>query len=174
MVRVFFRNPDRVTPQAEGLIVSPADGVVSMITESKLPKEIRGEDDGLYQRVSIFLNVFNVHTQRAPVAGNLKKIVYHPGKFLNADLDKASEDNERNTIQIEQADGTVVTVVQIAGLVARRILCDVQVNNSIEAGDVYGIIRFGSRVDVYLPEGADCAVSVGQTMIGGETILAIR
>ncbi|MEX0838859.1 MAG: phosphatidylserine decarboxylase [Parvibaculum sp.] len=167
----FFRDPDRVTPAREGLVISPADGVVNMIVEASPPEEL-GLGDMTRTRVSIFMNVFNCHVNRSPVAGKVKRVAYRPGLFLNADLDKASDANERNSLVIERADGEQVVVVQIAGLVARRIVCDVAEGIDLSAGERFGIIRFGSRLDVYLPAGAVPLVAVGQTSIGGETVLA--
>ncbi|MEO0497813.1 MAG: phosphatidylserine decarboxylase [Pseudomonadota bacterium] len=167
----FFRDPIRHTPVREGLVISPADGIVSLIEPASCPPEL-GLGDEKLTRVSVFMNVFNVHVNRAPVPGVIEKVAYKPGKFLNASLDKASEDNERNSITIRMADGQLITATQIAGLVARRILCEVLEGQSVEAGERFGLIRFGSRVDVYLPQGVEPLVSVGQTMTAGETVLA--
>ncbi|MBE0452797.1 phosphatidylserine decarboxylase [Roseovarius autotrophicus] len=167
----FFRDPERVTPARPGLIVSPADGIVSLIEPVVPPAEL-GLPDVPLTRVSVFMSVFNCHVNRAPVAGIVTKIAYRPGKFLNASLDKASEDNERNGIVIEMADGRVLPVVQIAGLVARRIVCFVHEGESVSRGGRFGLIRFGSRLDVYLPEGVIPLVRVGQTMVAGETVMA--
>lgn len=167
----FFRDPDRVTPSRSGLVISPADGVINMITEVAPPAELELGDTPR-TRVSIFMNVFNCHVNRAPVAGVVKRVAYRAGQFLNASLDKASDDNERNAVVIEQADGSNVVVVQIAGLVARRIVCNVGEGNTLQAGERYGLIRFGSRLDVYLPAGMTPLVAVGQTAIAGETVLA--
>ena len=167
----FFRDPDRVTPSREGLVISPADGVVNLITEASPPEEL-GLGDMTRTRVTIFMNVFNCHVNRAPVAGKVKRVAYRPGRFLNADLAKASDANERNSLVIERADGEQIVVVQIAGLVARRIVCDVEEGHDLAAGERFGIIRFGSRLDVYLPAGAVPLVAVGQTSIAGETVLA--
>lgn len=167
----FFRDPDRVTPQRGKLVISPADGVVNLITEASPPPEL-GLGDMTRTRVTIFMNVFNCHVNRAPVAGKVKRIAYRPGLFLNASLDKASDDNERNSMVLEREDGSEIVVVQIAGLVARRIVCDVKEGDVLKAGERYGIIRFGSRLDVYLPEGAIPLVALGQTAIAGETVLA--
>lgn len=167
----FFRDPDRVTPSREGLVISPADGVVNMITQATPPAEL-GLGEMQRTRVSIFMNVFNCHVNRAPVAGKVTRVAYRPGQFLNASLDKASDDNERNSMVIERADGQSIVVVQIAGLVARRIVCDVKEGAELKAGERYGIIRFGSRLDVYLPDGAIPLVALGQTAISGETVLA--
>jgi phosphatidylserine decarboxylase len=177
----FFRCPVRVTPVRAGLIISPADGVVQMIVQAPLPPELndcRDAADPLFSeeqvtRVSIFLNVFDVHVQRIPADGEITKVVYHPGKFLNASLDKASIDNERSTVLLRMKDHPAsIAFVQIAGLVARRIICKAQAGNQAQAGEVYGLIRFGSRVDIFLPKGVSPLVSVGQSMIGGETIIA--
>lgn len=166
----FFRDPARVTPLAPGLIVAPADGRVSLVTHVVPPKELELGDRAL-PRVSIFMSVFDCHVNRSPVEGRVERIVYRPGKFINADLDKASEDNERNSLVIESAAGKI-GVVQIAGLVARRIVCFVRVGETIGAGERFGLIRFGSRLDVYLPEGARPLVAEGQTSLAGETVLA--
>jgi phosphatidylserine decarboxylase len=167
----FFRDPVRSVPQQDGLIVSPADGVVSLIVETPPPAEL-DIGDAPRIRVSVFMNVFNCHVNRAPVGGTIRRIVYHSGKFLNASLDKASEHNERNALTIECAGGQTVGVVQIAGLVARRILCEVSEGQSIGTGERFGLIRFGSRLDIYLPAGTQPLVCLGQTMVAGETILA--
>ena len=167
----FFRNPRRVTPVMEGLVISPADGIVTKIEKAIPPKELKWEKKAL-TRISIFLNVFDVHVNRIPIDGIITKIHYHPGKFFNASLDKASLHNERNSLIIRTASDQDILVVQIAGLIARRILCEVQTNQQVKAGETYGIIRFGSRVDLYLPEGINPQIVEGQRMIGGETILA--
>ncbi|MDP9195889.1 MAG: phosphatidylserine decarboxylase [Pseudomonadota bacterium] len=167
----FFRDPDRVTPAQPGLVVSPADGRVMAIVQAVPPADLEMGDKPL-TRISIFLNVFNVHVNRIPVDGTIDHIRYHEGKFLNASLDKASDDNERNSIRIRTPDGRHVGVVQIAGLVARRILCDAQNGQAVQAGQRYGIIRFGSRADIWLPEGVAPLVIAGQTALGGETVLA--
>jgi phosphatidylserine decarboxylase len=167
---LFFRDPPRVTPARDGLVVAPADGRVSQITTVAPPHEL-GLGPTPLPRISIFMSVFNCHVNRCPVAGQIEKVVYQPGKFFNADLDKASADNERNSLVIATG-GTRVAVVQIAGLVARRIVCFVKAGQSVAAGDRFGMIRFGSRLDVYLPEGVAPQVAVGQTAIAGETVLA--
>jgi len=167
---LFFRDPPRVTPMRDGVIVSPADGMISMVTSAAPPREL-GLGDKLLPRVSIFMSVFNCHINRSPATGRIEKILYQPGKFLNADLDKASLDNERNSMVIATSGGSV-GVVQIAGLVARRIVCFVREGQNMSAGERFGMIRFGSRLDVYLPEGVTPHVAVGQTAIGGETVLA--
>ena len=167
----FFRDPLRVTPLREGLVVSPADGVVQKIGRVVPPEELDlGSEERV--RVSIFLNVFDVHVNRIPTEGSITKMHYHPGKFLNASLDKASDENERQLIKITMPDGDTLGVVQIAGLVARRILCDLKEGQSVKTGERFGIIRFGSRTDVYLPKGATPLVIEGQRSIGGETIIA--
>ncbi len=166
----FFRDPVRVTPLADGLVVSPADGRVSLIVNAVPPPQLALGDRAL-PRVSIFMSVFDCHVNRAPVGGSIERIVYTPGKFLNADLDKASEDNERNALVIATPRGRV-GAVQIAGLIARRIVCWVKDGQSIGAGERIGMIRFGSRVDVYLPAGAIPLVSEGQTALAGETVIA--
>ncbi|MDD9717590.1 phosphatidylserine decarboxylase [Dinoroseobacter sp. PD6] len=167
----FFRDPERVTPQRDGLVISPADGVVSLIEQAVPPAEL-GMADTPLTRVSVFMNVFNCHVNRTPVPGTVKAVAYRPGKFLNASLDKASEDNERNSVCVEMADGRQIAMVQIAGLVARRIVSFVKGGETLAAGERFGLIRFGSRVDVYLPQGVQPLVSVGQTMVAGETVLA--
>ena len=166
----FFRNPDRITPMREGLIVSPADGVVQKIVKCAPPAELE-LGAGERTRVSIFLNVFDVHVNRIPIEGSIAKVIDHPGKFLNAALDKASEDNERKSLKLTMPDGVTLGVVQIAGFVARRILCDVKEGQSVKTGEKYGIIRFGSRVDVYLPPDATPLVIEGQRAVGGETVI---
>jgi phosphatidylserine decarboxylase len=167
----FFRDPVRVIPQQAGLVMSPADGIVSLIENVVPPSDLSLGAEPL-TRVSVFMNVFNCHVNRAPIAGEITHIVYHHGKFLNASLDKASEHNERNGISIQASNGVRIGVVQIAGLVARRIVCFVKVGDSLGAGHRFGLIRFGSRLDVYLPKGVTPLVAVGQTAVAGETILA--
>ncbi len=167
----FFRDPDRTTPIRAGLVLSPADGRVQLITQAEPPAEL-GLGAGLRTRISVFLNVFDVHVNRLPVDGSIAAAHYRPGKFLNASLDKASEDNERMSLAIRLPDGRDIAVVQIAGLVARRIICDIAPGAIARAGARYGLIRFGSRVDVYLPSGVAPLVVVGQRVIGGESILA--
>ncbi|MFZ0097063.1 MAG: phosphatidylserine decarboxylase [Gemmobacter sp.] len=167
----FFRDPKRAVPQGDGLMISPADGVVSLIERAVPPPELGMANDPLL-RVSVFMSVFNCHVNRAPIAGKLVKMAYRPGKFLNASLDKASEDNERNSLCLELADGRRIAVVQIAGLVARRIVPFVSEGQGLKTGERFGLIRFGSRVDVYLPEGVSPLVAVGQTCIAGETVIA--
>ena len=166
----FFRDPPRVTPQREGLVISPADGRVSMIVQAVPPPELEMSAEPM-TRVSVFMNVFDCHVNRSPVAGTVKKIAYTPGLFLNAELDKASDDNERNALLIETVHGPVV-VVQIAGLIARRIVPFVKEGAVLAPGERFGLIRFGSRLDVYLPLGIKPLVSEGQTAIAGETVIA--
>ena len=167
---LFFRDPIRVTPVRDGIVVAPADGRISMIAQVLPPAEL-GLGDRPLTRVSIFMSVFNCHVNRAPVAGRVERIVYRPGAFVNAELDKASEDNERNSLVIGTPQGPI-GVVQIAGLVARRIVCFVREGQAIGAGERFGLIRFGSRLDVYLPDGVKPLVSEGQTSVAGETVLA--
>lgn len=167
----FFRDPKRTTPSREGLVISPADGIVSLIEKAVPPAELGMAADPL-TRVSVFMNVFNCHVNRAPIEGEIVSIAYRPGKFFNASLDKASADNERNSLCIEMSDKRQIAVVQIAGLVARRIVCFVSEGQSLRTGERFGLIRFGSRVDVYLPDGVQPLVSVGQSMVAGETVLA--
>ncbi len=167
----FFRDPERVTPVGEDWIVSPADGVVTAIETVTIPDELEMSESTAV-RVSVFLNVFNVHVNRVPCSGTIKKIWYYPGTFLNASLDKASELNERQAFKIETEKGTEVGFVQIAGLVARRIVKFVKEDDKMLAGQRFGLIRFGSRMDVYLPKGVEPLVIKGQTMIAGETVLA--
>jgi phosphatidylserine decarboxylase len=166
----FFRDPPRVTPVRDGIVVSPADGRVSMVTSAPPPHEL-GLGDKLLPRVSIFMSVFDCHINRSPLAGRIERIVYQPGVFVNADLDKASDDNERNSLVIASANARIA-VVQIAGLVARRIVCYVREGQTIAAGERFGMIRFGSRLDIYLPEGVVPQVAVGQTSVAGETVIA--
>jgi phosphatidylserine decarboxylase len=174
-VATFFRDPVRTTPRGEKLIVAPADGLITMIARVPPPPELRGADglaDGEYTRVSIFMSVFDVHINRAPISGRVKRIAYVPGKFVNADLDKASDDNERQHFLIEGSDGLRIGFTQIAGLVARRILSFVREGDVVDVGQRVGLIRFGSRVDVYLPAGTSPKVLLGQRSIAGETVLA--
>lgn len=176
-VIAFFRDPLRVTPHGADLIVSPADGLVCQIAEVEMPRElVTGEaamNVGKALRVSIFMSVFDVHVNRSPIAGRISKVVYVPGKFVNADLDKASVDNERQYFVVDGENGVRIAFTQIAGLVARRILRFVQVGNRVTAGERVGLIRFGSRVDVFLPEGTAAKVALGQRAIAGETILGV-
>ncbi len=167
----FFRDPKRFVPQTEGLIISPADGVVSLIEPAVPPAELGMGPEAL-TRVSVFMSVFNCHVNRAPIGGRVKAIAYRAGTFVNASLDKASENNERNSVCIELPDGRQIAVVQIAGLVARRIVCFTKVGQALRTGERFGLIRFGSRLDVYLPNGVEPMVGLGQTMVAGETVLA--
>lgn len=167
----FFRDPDRITPSRPGLVVSPADGVVQMVTDAVPPPELEMGPEPL-TRISVFMNVFNCHVNRSPVDGTVVKLAYRPGKFVNASLDKASEDNERQSMRIRIPDGREFACVQIAGLVARRILCDLTLEQAVRAGERIGMIRFGSRVDIYLPEGVAPMAIPGQTAVAGETVLA--
>ena len=167
----FFRDPERVPPGRPGLVIAPADGKVVSVAPAVPPEEL-GLGPAPRWRVAIFLSVLDVHVNRMPVDGTVTRVAYRHGKFLSANLDKASEENERNAIALALPDGRDLAVVQIAGLVARRILSDAKVGDAVQAGDRFGIIRFGSRTDVYLPEGVQPIVSEGQTMIGGETVLA--
>jgi len=167
----FFRDPPRVTPVRPDLLVSPADGLVQMVQPAVPPAEL-GLGAAPLPRISVFMNVFNVHVNRVPADGEIVGLAYHPGKFFNASLDKASELNERQSVRLRVADGREVGVVQIAGLVARRIRCDLVLGQGVRGGQRFGIIRFGSRVDVYLPEGVAALAAVGQTMIAGETVIA--
>ncbi|NGO63230.1 phosphatidylserine decarboxylase [Rhizobium daejeonense] len=166
----FFRDPERVTPQDDDLVISPADGRVSAIQMVAPPEELGLGSDPML-RISIFMNVFNCHVNRAPVRGRVINVAYREGSFLNAELDKASQENERNGIVIESTHGEI-GVVQIAGLVARRIVCWTHTNEPLDAGERFGLIRFGSRLDVFLPAGAEPRVSLGQTAIAGETVIA--
>ena len=167
----FFRDPVRSVAQKPGLVLSPADGVISLIITTVPPTEMLLGDKPL-TRVSVFMNVFNCHVNRAPMPGEVIAITYHHGKFVNASLDKASEHNERNSITIEGVDKTRIGVTQIAGLVARRIVCFTKVGNGLSMGERFGLIRFGSRLDVFLPDGIEPAVGLGQTAVAGETVLA--
>jgi phosphatidylserine decarboxylase len=167
----FFRNPDRVTPEREGLIVSPADGIVQMIAEVSPPEELDMGSEPVV-RVSVFMNVFDCHVNRIPSDGRIGKLVYVPGQFLNASLDKASEENERQMVRIDLDSGAFIGAVQIAGLIARRIVCYLEEDQIVLAGERFGLIRFGSRVDIYLPHGAVSHAVIGQKCVSGETILA--
>ena len=174
-VAAFFRDPVRTTPDDSKLVVAPADGLITMIAQVPPPPELAGPDglaDAEMTRISIFMSVFDVHINRSPVSGRVRRMAYVPGKFLNADLDKASEENERQHFLIEDGEGVRIGVTQIAGLLARRILTFVQEGDSVEAGQRIGMIRFGSRVDVYLPAGTGAKVLLGQRAIAGETVLA--
>ena len=167
----FFRDPPRMTPNRKNLIISPADGVIQSIVEAPPPAEL---DMGAEPRtrIAVFMNVFNVHVNRIPIDGTIAVDFYRPGKFLNASLDKASQLNERQCLKVKTEDGKEVGFVQIAGLIARRIVCDLKVGDRVRAGERFGIIRFGSRVDIYLPQGASSTVIEGQTAIAGETVLS--
>ena len=167
----FFRDPERVLPPRQDVFVAPADGLVLSIERAIPPAEL-GLAPVPRTRVAIFLSVLDVHVNRAPIAGTVQKIAYHPGLFLSAAEDKASDDNERNSLLLRTAGGQDVVVVQIAGLIARRILCEVAEGQTLLAGQRFGIIRFGSRTDLYLPPGCQPLVAVGQRMIGGETVIA--
>jgi phosphatidylserine decarboxylase len=167
----FFRDPRRVTPVRDGIVVAPADGRVSQVADVAPPPELNLGTQ-LLRRVSIFMSVFDCHINRSPIAGRIERVVYRAGKFLSADLDKASEDNERNALVIVTDAGARIAVVQIAGLVARRIVPFTREGETVGAGQRIGMIRFGSRVDVYLPEGTQLLVTSGQTAIAGETVLA--
>ncbi|SEQ26090.1 phosphatidylserine decarboxylase [Lentzea xinjiangensis] len=167
----FFREPKRVTPTRPNIAVAPADGTVSHVVDAIPPAEL-GLGSQPMTRVSVFLSVFDVHVQRVPAEGEVVQVSYHPGKFLSADLDKASEENERNTVWLRTTAGHDLVVVQIAGLVARRIVCEVAEGEKVAAGQTYGLIRFGSRVDLYVPRGSRVLVEAGQRTIGGETVLA--
>jgi phosphatidylserine decarboxylase len=167
----FFRNPRRVRPPLSGVVLAAADGTVATVSDVLPPAELDLPREPA-PRVSVFLSVLDVHVQRIPADGRVVAVEYRPGRFLSADLDKASEDNERNALLLETTDGTRLGIVQIAGLLARRIVCDVAPGDEVAAGETYGLIRFGSRVDVYLPPGSQVTVAVGQRTIGGETVLA--
>jgi phosphatidylserine decarboxylase len=167
----FFRDPERVTPVREGLVISPADGVVTLIEPAVPPPEL-GLGPNPMPRISVFMNVFDVHVNRAPVTGRITLVAYRPGKFFNASLDKASDDNERQSFKLQMADGRDLAMVQIAGLVARRIISWVGEGDEVMIGSRVGMIRFGSRVDVYLPAGSGALVVEGQRAIAGETVLA--
>jgi phosphatidylserine decarboxylase len=167
----FFRDPERFPPSRAGAILAPADGRIVSIMPAVPPAEL-GLGPAIRCRVSIFLSVLNVHVNRVPVAGTVTRIAYRHGAFLNASLDKASDANERNAIAFRLPDGRELAVVQIAGLIARRILCSIREGDAVRSGDRLGIIRFGSRTDIYLPEGVQPLVCEGQTMIGGETVVA--
>lgn len=176
----FFRDPERVVPQGDNLIISPADGIVTLITAVEPPLELQIDDGsghaglpaGPVTRVSIFLSVFDVHINRTPVGGTVRRVVYIPGRFISAELDKASDENERQHLLVERNDGLRVGFTQIAGLVARRIVPFVKPGDIMAKGQRVGLIRFGSRVDVYLPAGTDAAVMIGQRVIAGETVIA--
>ncbi len=171
----FFRDPRRASPFEEAAVISPADGVVSAIVRGPPPPEAAGDDESLREsmtRISVFMNIFNVHVNRSPVAGIVRRIAYRPGRFFNASFDKASEHNERLSLVLETASGAQMVVVQIAGLIARRIVCHAKPGDALAGGERFGLIRFGSRVDVYLPSGGEPCVRIGQSVTAGLTILA--
>ncbi len=168
----FFRDPERVIPVEENVIISPADGVVTRVEYGVTAPDDLGYGNKKFNKISVFLNVFNVHVNRVPVGGAVTKISYKPGKFLSANAAEASEENERNSVVVKTANGVEIIFVQVAGLVARRIISDLKEGQTVQIGDRYGIIRFGSRADIYLPEDIAIKSLVGQTMIGGETIIA--
>jgi len=179
-VLAFFRDPARVVPQDDRNIISPADGLVTLIQKVVPPRELTLDDGSGTRpltsdpvtRVSIFMSVFDVHINRAPIGGTVRRVIYIPGKFVNADLDKASDDNERQHVMIERGDGVTLCFTQIAGLLARRIVPFVKPGDMIASGQRIGLIRFGSRVDVYLPQGTEPRVLLGQRVVAGETVLA--
>ncbi|MFT4967421.1 MAG: phosphatidylserine decarboxylase [Candidatus Deianiraeaceae bacterium] len=171
----FFRDPIRVVPQREGILVAPADGQITAVVESEsLPDELVNKSDKKFTRVSIFLNVFNVHVNRLPVKCSVEEVKYIEGKFLNASLDKSSKENERNIMLLKTDDGDLLGLTQIAGLIAKRIVSYAKTGDNYKSGDRYGIIRFGSRVDLYIPNSYNVIVECGQTMIGGETVIASK
>jgi phosphatidylserine decarboxylase len=168
----FFRDPDRIAPIEDNAVISPADGIITRVEyNADVPKEL-GYGDVKFNKISIFLNVFNVHVNRVPFSGLVVKTIYKPGKFYSANAEEASFDNERNSVVVKTASGHEIIFVQVAGLIARRIISDIKEGQEIIAGQKYGIIRFGSRVDVYLPEDIEIKSLLGQTTIGGETIIA--
>ncbi|GEO80334.1 phosphatidylserine decarboxylase [Pararhodospirillum oryzae] len=171
-VLFFFRNPKRFVPERAGLVVSPASGLVQAVEEVEPPADLALDPPGPRQRVSVFLSVFDCHVNRCPVGGTVTKVKHIPGKTLNATLDKASEENERNTVVIRMQDGRQLAFTQIAGQIARRIRCDIAEGQTVLTGDVMGLIRFGSKVDIYLPPGVAPLVAPGQTMVSGETVIA--
>lgn len=168
---MFFRHPPRVPPTKPGTIVAPADGIICVIDSAAPPAELSLGDEPL-PRVSIFLSILDAHVQRAPVSGEVVAVQHRPGRFLSADLPDASTDNERTSVVIRTANGAQVVAVQVAGLVARRIVCDAHLGDKLSIGDTYGLIRFGSRLDTYLPPGAEPIVKIGQRALAGETVLA--
>jgi phosphatidylserine decarboxylase len=168
----FFRDPERVIPVEENIIISPADGVVTRVEFGVEAPNDLGYGKQKFNKITVFLNVFNVHVNRVPISGTVTKVSYKPGKFLSANADEASVENERNSVVVKNARGTEIIFVQIAGLVARRIISDIKEGQEVKMGDRYGIIRFGSRADIFLPEDVAIKALVGQTMIGGETIIA--
>ena len=179
-IAAFFRDPQRVTPQDERFVVAPADGLVTLISKVAPPRELTVEDGSSapvlgsepVTRISIFMSVFDVHINRTPIGGTIRRVVYIPGRFVNADLDKASEENERQHVMVERSDGQVLCITQIAGLVARRIVSFVKPGDIVASGQRIGLIRFGSRVDVYLPAGTEPRIVLGQKIVAGETVLA--
>ncbi len=171
----FFRDPERFVPQQSGIFVAPADGIVTGVIENEeLPEELGFTSDEKFTRVSIFLNIFNVHVNRIPAKATVEKVCYIPGKFLNASIDKSSKENERNVLMLKTEDGETFAVTQIAGLIARRIVSYANQGTSYQRGERYGIIRFGSRVDVFIPQNYKVSVLLGQTMVGGETVIASK
>lgn len=168
----FFRDPERVIPTQENIIISPADGVVTRLDYGVSPPEGLGFEGKSFNKISVFLNVFNVHVNRVPVSGVVTKVNYKPGKFLSANADEASKENEQNAVVVKSTNGPEIIFVQVAGLVARRILSDLEEGQEVKIGQRYGIIRFGSRADIYLPEDIEIKTAIGQTMIGGETVIA--
>jgi len=168
----FFRDPERITPRDENVIISPADGVVTRVEFGVVAPDDLGYGNKKFNKISVFLNVFNVYVNRVPVSGTVSKVSYKPGKFLSANADEASDENERNSVVVKTAKGKEVIFVQVAGLIARRIVSDLNEGQEVVAGERYGIIRFGSRADIYLSEEVEIKSLVGQTMIGGETIIA--
>jgi len=168
----FFRDPERIIPVEENVIVSPADGIVTRVEYGiEAPAELEWSKKKV-NKISVFLNVFNVHVNRAPISGTITKVIYTPGKFHSANLDEASAENERNIAIVRTSQGSEIAFAQVAGLVARRIVSDLKEGQSVKTGDRYGIIRFGSRADIYLPEDIKIKVLIGQTMVGGESIIA--
>ncbi len=167
----FFRDPNRVAPKKDNLVLSPADGTIDKIEEAIAPPELK-LGNKTFKRVSLFLSVFNVHVNRVPVSGKITKLHYRAGKFLNASLEKASTDNERQVCVVENEQKDIIIFSQIAGLIARRIVCNLEEDQEVKAGERFGIIKFGSRMDIYMPLNADINVSLGQTMLGGETVIA--
>ncbi len=168
----FFRDPERIIPVEENVVISPADGVVTRVEYGVTAPDDLGYGNKKFNKISVFLNVFNVHVNRVPLSGTITKVSYKPGKFLSANVDEASSENERNSVVVKTSEGVEVIFVQVAGLVARRIVSEAKEGQEVIVGDRYGIIRFGSRADIYLPENVAIKSLVGQTMIGGETIIA--